>query len=173
MNDSNKELVRKEVSILLTVDDEEHAGLIHQNLRKAGIYNPITRFNNGRRLKKRIKKNDNNTTKRVVEVKSYLLLLDLNIPGLSGVEVIQRLKADDAFEKVSVIVMTSPDDNPDEIEKCRLFGCVNFISKPVVYEKFVEAIKKMGLFLVIVEVPSSELIPDPIDGKKAGEEKTE
>jgi CheY-like chemotaxis protein len=167
-----RKLMRKEVRILLTVSDEEDAALIHENLRRAGIYNPITRFSDGRELldfllKNKIEADEYNRTNRAGEIKSYLLLLDLKMPGLSGVEVIQRLKAGEAFEKVSVIVMTGPDDDPDEIEKCRRLNCGNFIAKPVAYEKFVEVIKKLGFFLVIVEVSSPELVPGPFDGKNA------
>lgn len=174
--------MKKEVSILLAVHDEGDAALIHKNLRMAGIYNPITRFSDGSELldfllENRIGKIENkiemNGTGGTRDSKSYLLLLDLSMPRVGGVEAIRRLKADEALKKMSVIVMTDSGDDPGEIEKCRLLGCGNFISKPVGYEKFVEAIKKLGLFLVIVEIPSFEPEPGTFDGEKPGKEEME
>lgn len=148
--------MRKEVNILVAGADEAHNALIRENLRKAGITNPIVQFKNGREMLDSLfeKKDDTGTGGD----KSYLLLMDIRMPEVSGADVLRRIKADEELKKMSVIMITESGD-PAEEEKCRSLGCGNFVTKPVGYDKFVETIKKLGLFLMIVEVPT--LKPEP------------
>lgn len=143
--------MRKEVKILIVEDDEGHVVLIRKNLQRAGITNPMIEFNNGREVLDFLF--ENKTNSKPEDSRAYLLLLDLHMPGISGEEVLQRLKADEELKKISVIIITNNND-PKEVEKCHQLGCSNYISKPVIYDRFVDAIKKLGLFLMIVEVPT-------------------
>jgi len=74
------------------------------------------------------------------------------MPKIDGVEVLRNIKKDKEFRKIPIIMLTTTDD-PREVEHCHKLGCSNYITKPVDYEKFVDVIKKLGLFLMIVEVP--------------------
>ena len=96
----------------------------------------------------------NSETNRTFGV-SYLLLLDIRMPKVDGVEVLKKVKADPELCKMPVIMITTTDD-PREVSKCHALGCSNYIKKPIDYEKFVDAIRKLGLFLMVVEVPEIE-----------------
>ncbi|MCP4214967.1 MAG: response regulator [bacterium] len=150
-------VINKEVMILVAEDDRLHASLICKNLRKVGIENPIIEFEDGQKVLDFLfsKKEEFSTEKD----KSYLLLLDLLMPRVAGVEVLRRIKADDQLSHMPVIIITETESS-DEMEKCRQLGCSVFIKKPIVYDSFVETIKKLGLQLMIVHVPV--INPGPI-----------
>lgn len=142
--------MKKEVSILIAEDDMGHAALIRKNILRAGITNTILHFKDGQELLDFLyKKKD--APHRIAEV-SYLLLLDIRMPKVDGVEALRNIKKDKEFRKMPVIMLTTTDD-PREVENCHKLGCSNYITKPVDYEKFVDVIKKLGLFLMVVEVP--------------------
>ena len=140
----------REVTILIAEDDDGHARLIEKNLSRAGLHNPIERFSNGqmaldflfRRGPGRHRSGD----------ASYLLLLDIRMPQVDGVEVLRQIKDDSELRKLPVIMLTTTDD-PREVERCHALGCSTYIVKPVLYEKFAEAITRMGLFISLVQVP--------------------
>jgi CheY-like chemotaxis protein len=86
---------------------------------------------------------------------SLLILLDINMPRVDGVEVLRRLKGDPKTTRIPVIMLTTTDD-PREIQHCYELGCSVYVTKPVVYEEFIEAIKRLGLFLTIVKLPRED-----------------
>ena len=81
-----------------------------------------------------------------------LLLLDIRMPKMDGVDVLKKLKQDPELKKMPVIMITTTDD-PREVDKCHDLGCSSYVIKPVDYEQFVEAIKQLGMFLKVVKVP--------------------
>jgi len=83
--------------------------------------------------------------------KCYLLLLDINMPKMNGVEVLIRIKSDNELKDIPVIMLTTT-DNPREIETCYTLGCNMYITKPVQFDKFAETLNRMGLFLQIVKI---------------------
>lgn len=139
----------KEVVILIAEDDDGHARLIEKNLSRAGLHNPIERFRNGQEILDFLL--CRSARRRSVEM-SYLLLLDIRMPQVDGVEVLRQVKADAELRKMPVIMLTTTDD-PREVERCHALGCSTYIVKPVVYEKFAEAINRIGLFISLVQVP--------------------
>jgi CheY-like chemotaxis protein len=140
----------KEVKILIADDDAGHARLIEKNLQRAGLHNPLERFENGqdlldflfRRGEARVRSLDN----------GYLLLLDIRMPKIDGVEVLRQIKEHPELRKIPVIMLTTTDD-PREVARCHALGCSIYIVKPVDYEKFSEAIKQLGMFVSLVQVP--------------------
>jgi len=74
------------------------------------------------------------------------------MPKLDGIEVLRKLKADPELKKIPVIMITTTDD-PREVETCHTLGCNNYITKPVEYDVFVNAIRQLGLFLTVVQIP--------------------
>jgi CheY-like chemotaxis protein len=84
--------------------------------------------------------------------RAYLLLLDIRMPKVDGVEVLRQIKQDGALRKLPVIMLTTTDD-PREVARCHGLGCNSYIVKPVDYDKFAEAIKNLGLYISLVEVP--------------------
>ncbi len=138
------------VTILLVEDDPGHALLIEKNLRRAGIANRILKLDTGQKavdflLKQGEYRND-------VQPMPVLLLLDLNLPVLDGYQVLSIIKKDDRTRTIPIVILTTT-DNPHEVARCYELGCNVYITKPVKYEKFSEAIRRMGLFLSIVKVP--------------------
>ncbi|MGP8198242.1 MAG: response regulator [Limisphaerales bacterium] len=139
----------KEVVVLIADDDLGHIRLIEKNLRRAGLHNPIERFDNGQDILDFLFGRGERHRAREA---SYLLLLDIRMPKVDGVEVLRQIKSDPELKKVPVIMLTTTDD-PREVEHCHELGCSNYVVKPVDYEKFSEAIKQFGLFIALVQVP--------------------
>ena len=139
----------KEVIILIADDDHGHVRLIEKNLLRAELHNPVVRFENGQETLDFLF--GRGPRQRAKEA-SYLLLLDIRMPQVDGVEVLRQIKADPELKKLPVIMLTTTDD-PREVERCHALGCSNYIVKPVDYEKFAEAVKQFGLFIALVQVP--------------------
>ncbi len=140
----------REVIILIAEDDDGHARLIEKNLTRAGLHNRIERFDNGQFVLDFLFRRGAGPH-RAPET-SYLLLLDIRMPRVDGVEVLRQLKQDPELRKIPVIMLTTTDD-PREVERCHSIGCSSYIVKPVDYDKFAEAIKSLGLYISLVEVP--------------------
>jgi CheY-like chemotaxis protein len=140
----------REVVVLVAEDDAGHARLIEKNLTRAGLFNPIIRFDNGQAVLDFLFRRGTGP-KRAAEM-PYLLLLDIRMPQVDGIEVLRQLKQDAELRKIPVIILTTTDD-PREVERCHTIGCSSYIVKPVDYNKFAEAIKGLGLYLSLVQVP--------------------
>jgi len=138
------------VTILLVEDDPGHALLIEKNLRRAGIANNIIKLDDGQKAVDYLFKNG--AYKRDDNPAPVLILLDLNLPVLDGYQVLKTIRGDDRTRSIPVVVLTTT-DNPHEITRCYELGCNVYITKPVEYETFSDAIRKLGLFLSIVRVP--------------------
>ena len=140
----------REIVILIAEDDAGHARLIEKNLTRAGLHNPIRRFDNGQAVLDYLFRRGPGPVRE--QDRPYLLLLDIRMPQVDGVEVLRQLKQDPELKKVPVIMLTTTDD-PREVERCHAIGCASYIVKPVDYDKFAEAIKSLGLYISLVEVP--------------------
>jgi CheY-like chemotaxis protein len=139
------------VTIVMIEDDEGHARLIEKNIRRAGIYNGIRHFADGTSaLKFLFDERDGQLAKSPA-----LVLLDLNLPDMSGIDILGRVKSDERLKRTPVVVLTTTDDKI-EIQRCYDLGCNVYITKPVNYESFATAIRQLGLFLSVIQVPEVE-----------------
>jgi CheY-like chemotaxis protein len=138
------------LTVLLAEDDPGHAALIQRNLKRAGIVNDIKHVHDGQEALDFLRCEGPYAHR--VPNGQMLLVLDINMPRLDGVEVLRRVKADPRTAKLPVIVLTTTDD-PREVERCYALGCSIYVTKPVEYVAFVEALQRLGLFLQIVKVP--------------------
>jgi len=136
------------VTILMAEDDDGHALLVQQRFESVGITNPVIRFKDGREAWEFLSGAGGPGAEAG---KAYLLLLDIRMPHLDGVEVLRRVKKDPRLKNIPVVMLTTTDD-PKEIETCYELGCNSYLTKPVEFEKFAEVIKRLGLFLMIVKV---------------------
>lgn len=143
--------MNQEVVILIAEDDEGHAGLIRKNLARAGIVNKILHFKDGQQTLDFLMRTGRGPGRE--SGRSYVLLLDIRMPKLNGAEVLALVKADPELRKIPVIMITTTDD-PREVDRCHALGCNNYITKPIEYEDFVYAIRQLGLFLSVVQVPA-------------------
>ena len=138
------------MTLVIAEDDEGHANLIQRNLRRVGFVNRVVHVKDGQEALDYLR-GEGQYQGQVLEG-FVLLLLDINMPRVDGVEVLRRLKADPSTSKVPVIMLTTTDD-PREVERCYDLGCSVYLTKPVEYEGFIEAINRLGLFLQVVKVP--------------------
>ena len=144
---------RQEIAILIVEDDPGHARLIEKNLKRSGITNAITAVSDGQQALDYLFGEGAFAGQTLPA--SLLVLLDLNMPVLDGYQVLERMKADERTKRIPVIVLTTTDD-AREVARCYELGCNVYITKPVDYTKFSEAIGKLGLLLSIVTVPEGE-----------------
>lgn len=142
--------VTREVIILVAEDDAGHARLIEKNLSRVGLHNPVERFENGQEILDYLFRV--NTTRARPNDRPFLLLLDIRMPKVDGVEVLRQVKQHLELKKIPVIMLTTTDD-PREIERCHQLGCSHYLVKPVDYDSFAEVIKQLGLFIALVKVP--------------------
>jgi CheY-like chemotaxis protein len=136
--------------ILIVEDDEGHAILVRENLEASGLNNPIEHFRDGQAVLDFLFKRG--TGRKRESGRTYLVLLDIRMPKVDGVEVLRQIKADKELCKLPVIMLTTTDDSR-EVERCHQLGCSVYIQKPVDYEKFAEAIRRLGLFVLLLLVP--------------------
>ena len=142
------------VVILLVEDDPGHALLVEKNLRRSNIMNDIVVLNDGQKALDYLFSEGEYAAQKPRPL-SVMMLLDLNLPVLDGYQVLKRLKADQRTRRVPIIILTSTND-PREVARCYELGCNIYITKPVAYDKFSDAIQKLGLFLSIVFVPAGD-----------------
>jgi len=144
----------REVVILIADDDAGHARLIEKNLTRAGLHNPMHVFSNGQEVLDFLFLRGPGPHR--LRGTAYLLLLDIRMPQVDGVDVLRQIKQDPELRKLPVIMLTTMDD-PREVERCHGLGCSSYIVKPVDYSKLSESIRSLGLFISLVEVPEIQL----------------
>lgn len=135
------------VSIILVEDDDGHATLVERNLRRAGLANGFRRLKDGQEALDHFR-----SAEPCEKTESCVVLLDIKMPRVDGIEVLRQLKADPRTAALPVIMLTTTDD-PREIERCYQLGCNVYITKPVEYDAFIEAIRRLGFFLQVVKLP--------------------
>jgi CheY-like chemotaxis protein len=140
------------VTIIMIEDDEGHARLIERNIRRSGVNNEIVPFRNGTDAVRYLLGKDGSGVER--EGQALLILLDLNLPDMTGIEILRQVKASKYLKCAPVVVLTTTDDS-QEIKRCYELGCNVYIIKPVNYESFANAIRQLGLFFSVIQVPSA------------------
>jgi CheY-like chemotaxis protein len=149
----DKNMASESLIVLLAEDDEGHATLVQRNLKRAGIANEVVHVKDGQEALDYVRSEGAYAGRPPNG--PLLLLLDIKMPRVDGVEVLRQIKADQRTEQIPVIILTTTDD-PREVQRCYELGCSVYVTKPVSYDDFVEAIKRLGLFLAIVRVPRED-----------------
>jgi CheY-like chemotaxis protein len=142
----------KTVGIVLVEDDDGQALLVEKNLRRAGLSNNFLRLKDGQEALDYFF--DGAGAPNVLPFEQLVVLLDVNMPRVGGVEVLKRLKENVVTASIPIVMLTTTDD-PREIERCYEYGCNLYITKPVEYEAFIEAVRRLGFFLQIIKVPTT------------------
>ena len=142
-----------ELIILLAEDDDGHAYLVEENLKECGIANQVVRVRDGQEALDYVRCEGPYAGR--CPNGPLLVLLDINMPRVDGVEVLRQLKADPKTDQLPVVMLTTTDD-PREVKRCYEAGCGCYVTKPVEYDRFVEAVRRLGLFLAIVQVPRED-----------------
>jgi CheY-like chemotaxis protein len=142
----------KPVSIIMIEDDEGHARLIEKNIRRAGVSNEIIPFANGTDALNYLFGADGSGA--ISAGRQLLILLDLNLPDMGGVDILEKVKANTHTKRSPVVVLTTTDDSR-EIQRCYDLGANVYITKPVDYDGFANAIRQLGLFFSVIQVPET------------------
>ena len=140
------------VTIIMIEDDEGHARLIERNIRRSGVNNEIIPFTNGTEAVSYLFGKDG--TGMVHQGQALLILLDLNLPDMTGIDILRRVKENQHLKCAPVVVLTTTDDS-QEIKRCYELGANVYITKPVNYENFANAIRQLGLFFSVIQVPQA------------------
>ena len=140
------------VTIIMIEDDEGHARLIEKNIRRAGVNNEIVPFTNGTSALDHLFGADGSGA--VSAGRQLLILLDLNLPDMTGVDILGKIKSTEHLKRSPVVVLTTTDDSR-EIQRCYDLGANVYITKPVNYEGFANAIRQLGLFFSVIQIPET------------------
>ena len=138
-------------TILLVEDDDGHASLIERNLKRAGIADEIHRVRDGQEAIDYVCRAGCFVARGPINPR--LVLLDINMPRLDGVEVLRQMKTNEHARTIPVVMLTTTDD-PREIDRCYKLGCNAYIKKPIEYGGFVGVVRSLGTFLQILSTPS-------------------
>jgi CheY-like chemotaxis protein len=133
--------------ILLVEDDTVDVLTIKRSLQEIHVTNHIDVAENGEEAL------------QILRGYSYerpcLILLDLNMPRMGGIEFLRVIKQDESFKRIPVVVLTTSSDQQDKIESFKL-GVAGYMIKPVDYQQFVEVVKTIDLYWTLSEVPNGE-----------------
>lgn len=140
-----------EIEILLVEDNSNDAELTIRALRKNNITNNIIHLKDGA-VAVDFLFGKGEFVKRDINNKPKIVLLDLKMPKVDGLEVLRKIKSDELTKKIPVIVLTSSRENPD-IEKAYSLGANSYIVKPVDFDGFAKVITELGMYWVLLNQP--------------------
>lgn len=140
-----------DLRLLIAEDDDGHAALIQRALKDAGLDNPVARFADGEDLWRFLSGAPIGDGVYFDPHAPCLILLDINMPRMNGIELLERIREDDDLKGLMVIMMTTTDD-PREVRKCYQLGCNAYMTKPAGFPAFSRAFECLGAFLSVIEV---------------------
>lgn len=140
----------KSINILLVEDDEVDVMNVKRAFKKSNINSPLYVAGNGLEALEKLRSQNGNPP--IVPLKRRLILLDLNMPKMNGLEFLQVLRADPKLASTPVIVLTTSDEDRDKIEAYNL-NVAGYILKPVTFSKFVETVETLNKYWMLCEMP--------------------
>lgn len=141
-----------EVEVLLIEDNLEDVEMIIRALKKNHFANDIKVIDDGFDALEYIL-GEGQYAGRNVHDQPKVILLDLKLPRVSGIEVLRKIKANENTRNVPVVVLTSSTEQPD-LEECYKLGVNSYITKPVKFEDFVKVVADLGMYwLILNKVP--------------------
>lgn len=140
------------VEILLVEDNDDDAEMTIRALKKNNLANGLLHLKDGVEALDYVF-GEGAYKGRHVEDKPRVIVLDLKMPKIGGIEVLQKLKSDDRTKSIPIVVLTSSKEDPD-IKRCYALGVNSYVVKPVEFDDFFRAISSLGFFWMIVNQPS-------------------
>lgn len=143
--------MNSEIEVLLVEDNASDAEMTIRTLKKNNLGNKLLHLKDGAEALDFIFA-EGEYSGRQVESIPKVILLDLKMPKVSGIEVLRRIKTDERTRKIPVVVLTSSKEDPD-IQECYALGVNSYVVKPVDFNEFQKAISELGLFWLIINQP--------------------
>jgi CheY-like chemotaxis protein len=140
------------VEVLLVEDNTVDAELTIRELQKHNMANNLVHLRNGKDALDFIFATGKYAGKREIQHSPKILLLDIQMPKVNGMEVLQKIKTDPRTKAIPVVILTSSKEHPD-VQKCYDLGANSYIVKPVNFEGFAEAIKNLGFYWLLLNQP--------------------
>lgn len=137
------------VEILLVEDNTSDAELTIRELKKHNMANNLVHVKNGEEAMDFIFATGKYAGKRDIQFSPKIILLDIQMPKVNGIEVLEKIKTDPRTRSVPVVILTSSKENPD-IKRCYELGANGYIVKPVNFEAFAQAIKNLGFYWLLL-----------------------
>ncbi len=126
--------------IIVVDDNEDDYEALTRAFKKVGLYCPVTLCTSGQMALDTLKNESTGMPQGKAELPS-LILLDLNMPGLDGFQVLKKLKGDDIFKVIPVIIWTTS-SNKKDIDLCYRHGANAYMQKPVIFDQLLESVKR-------------------------------
>jgi len=144
--------MREDTVILIAEDDGGHFALVKKNLWRSCVSNSFLHFKNGQEVLDFLYMRGDGP--KMTPNTAYLLLLDIRMPKVSGIDVLRDIKRHPEFRKIPVIMLTTT-DSPREVQRCHDMGCSFYIVKPSNYNDFMASVEYLGALLSLegVEIP--------------------
>jgi two-component system response regulator len=140
--------MNSEVNILLIEDNMDDAELTIRALKKNNLANNLIHLKDGAEALDFIF-GEGKYAERFMEFTPKMILIDLKMPKVNGIQVLQRLKSDERTKTIPVIILTSSNQDPD-INECYRLGVNSYVVKPVQFEKFIKAVSDLGLYWMLL-----------------------
>lgn len=135
----------QEMEILLVEDNEDDASLAIRALKKQNLANRLVHLKDGQAALDYIMKN----IEQSPDNKPRVILLDLKMPKVNGIEVLEKLKADERTHSIPVVILTSSAEDPD-IKRCYELGANSYIVKPVEFDNFSKTVVDLGMYWMVL-----------------------
>ncbi|BAZ51159.1 response regulator receiver domain protein [Nostoc sp. NIES-4103] len=138
------------INILLVEDDEVDVMNVKRAFKKVNITNPIYHADNGVEALKMLRGHHSQPPN--IPNERRLILLDLNMPKMGGIEFLQELRRDPKLKATPVVVMTTSNQDQDRVEAYNL-NVAGYILKPVTFNSFVEIMAALNKYWILCEIP--------------------
>ena len=140
-----------EVEILLVEDDLDDAEMTILAMRKNNLANKLIHMKDGEEALDFLF-GTGKFIGRDVNLKPRLILLDLKMPKVDGMEVLERVKLNKATKKIPVVILTSSKEDPD-VDRCYKLGANAYIVNPVEFDSFLKAVSELGMYWMLLNHP--------------------
>jgi len=137
------------VDLLLVEDNPNDAELTIRHLKKNNMANNLFHVKDGEEALEFIYCTGRYAGKNVLSQRPKIILLDIQMPKVNGIEVLQRLKSDPRTQSIPVVILTSSKEDPD-IQKCYKLGANSYIVKPVNFKQFTDQVATLGKYWMTV-----------------------
>lgn len=148
-------MTQSTVDLLLVEDNINDAELAIRQLKKNNMANNLFHVKDGEEALEFIFATGRFAAGESAIKHPKIILLDIQMPKVSGIEVLHKIKGDPRTKSIPVVILTSSKEDPD-IQKCYALGANSYIVKPVNFESFAEAIKNLGFYWLLLNQPPKE-----------------